>query len=96
MRKTLVNATRMTALAAVLGLAAGCATTEQIDEVRAIANNALSEARAAASAANNAQNVASEAAYAAQQAQAAAEAAQRCCDANTDKIDRMFQKAMTK
>ena len=34
--------------------------------------------------------------YAAKDAQAAADAAQACCKANTDKIDRMFEKAMRK
>ena len=98
MQKTLKNVTRIAALVCSVGLMAGCATVtqQQLDEVRAVANNALSEARSATERANNAHTVASDAAYAASEAQKKADAALQCCNDNSDKIDRMFQKAMRK
>ncbi len=90
--------TRLSAVALAAALASGCATItqEQLDAVAATANTALSEARDASAAASNAQNVASEAAYSASQAQKAAESALACCNGNADKIERMFEKAMSK
>ena len=85
------------ALAAAV-LVTGCTTVtkEQLDEVRGIANNALSEARAAQGAANNALNRASEAAEAAGRAQSTADQAAACCRDNTARIDEAFKKAMQK
>ena len=100
MKKTLVN---MTFFAALLMLLGGCATVEQLNEVRAIAesaqsaaNSAGSSADAAASAANSAAAAASQAMDAAASAQSAADAAMACCNENTSKLDRMFEKAMAK
>jgi murein lipoprotein len=87
-----------------LGVASGCGTPRaDLDGVRSTAEQALNEARAAkttADAANasaeeakrvatNAQNTANRAAQAASEAQA-------CCAANTDRIERMFQRSMSK
>lgn len=87
-----------------LGVMSGCSTTQtDLDAVRATAEQALNEARAAkttADAANasaeeakrvatNAQNTANRAAQAASEAQAASAA-------NTDRIERMFQRSMSK
>lgn len=75
----------------VVGLAGatGCATTSdlnklqaQVDQVSAVANKAAADAAAAKSAAAAAQS--------------SAEAAQACCNANTEKMDRMFKKSMNK
>lgn len=85
-----------------LGVMSGCATTD-LDGVRATAEQALSEARAAATTANTANASAEEAkrvATAAQNtanraAQAASEA-QACCTANTGRIERMFERGMSK
>jgi hypothetical protein len=87
---------RVTALAASLGLAAGCATTGELEEVRTIANNALSTANQARDTASAAQSTASEAASAAAQAQQSADAAQACCNENADKIERAFEMHMRK
>lgn len=94
----MIKATRLSALVIAAGLTAGCSsiTVEQLDAVAATANNALSEARAAQEAANNALSVANEANATAQSAQQAADAAQACCNANSEKLDRMFQRAMQK
>ena len=100
MKRTLVKVTFFAAVLMVLG---GCATTEQLNEVRAIAesaqsaaNSAGSAADSAASAANSAAAAANQAMDAAQAAQSAADASMACCNENTSKLDRMFEKAMQK
>lgn len=100
MKRTLVKATFFAAVLVMLG---GCATVEQINEVRAIAESAQSAANNAATAADSASSAAHEAAAAANQAldaansaQSAADAAMACCNENTSKLDRMFEKAMQK
>ena len=94
MKRTLVKVTFFAAVLMVLG---GCATVEQLNEVRAIAENAQSAANSAgsaadsaASAANSAASAANQAMDAAQSAQSAADAAMACCNENTSKLDRMF------
>ena len=100
MKRTLVKATILAAVFMVLG---GCVTTEQLAEVRAIAENAQAAADSAASAANsassaadNAMSTANQALDAANSAQSAADAAMACCNENSSKLDRMFEKAMQK
>jgi murein lipoprotein len=87
-----------------LGVTSGCAVSKQdLDAVRATAEQALNEARAAkttADAANasaeEAKRVATNAQNAANRAAQAASEAQACCNANTGRIERMFQRQMTK
>lgn len=79
--------------------ASGCTATAEmekmesmraaLDEVQSVAQQALREAQQASGSAASAEQKADEA------LQAANEASQ-CCRANSDKIDRMFKKAMTK
>ena len=83
-------------LTMALVLAGGCATTEQIDEIRTIANSAQSTANNAAAQASSALSTANQALDAARSAQNAANAAQACCDANTSRIDRAFEQSMAK
>ena len=99
MKKT---ALRASALALVVAMAAGCATTG-LDEVRATADRAAADAAAAASAAEAARAAADRAAQAASSAQStadqalsAATSAQSCCEANRESMERMFQKSMSK
>ncbi len=99
MKKT---ALRAGALALIVAMAAGCATTG-MDDVSATADRAAADAAAAASAAEAARAAAdraSQAAAAAQrtadQALSAATNAQACCDANKQSMERMFQKSMSK
>ena len=93
MKRTLV---KVTFFAAVLMILGGCATVEQLNEVRAIAENAQSVANSAASAADGAMSAANQAMDAAKAAQSAADAANACCNENSSKLDRMFEKAMQK
>ncbi len=97
------NAIKVGAAVLVLGLASGCASTEGIDAVRATAEAAARDAAAAKSAAEAARAAADSAARSAASAQSTADralsasnAAQSCCDANRDRLERMFQKSMSK
>lgn len=92
------------ALAATMGLA-GCTNTqsEEVSEVRSIAEQAASDAAAAKSTAEAANSAAADAKRMAANAQntansaaQAAAAAQACCNANTEKLERMFRKSMAK
>ncbi|MGH8194740.1 MAG: Lpp/OprI family alanine-zipper lipoprotein [Woeseiaceae bacterium] len=98
------NVLKVSAIALVLGVAGGCATgQEERDRVQATADSAARDAAAAKAAAEAARAAADSAAQAAENAQAtadealaAAEEAQSCCDANRDRLERMFQKSMSK
>jgi hypothetical protein len=65
------------------------AAAQEAAAAKAAADSAAAAASAAANTANSAQS-------AANQAMQAAKAAQACCDANSEKIDRAFQKSMGK
>jgi len=83
-------------LALSMGMLGGCADMTQIDAAKAAADAALEKANSAYNLAQTAHTIASEAAYDATQAQATATAALECCNDNSSKIDRMFEKAMMK
>ena len=91
------------AAALILGLASGCANTDAIEAAQATADTAARDAAAAKSAAEAARASADGAAQAARSAQItadealliAAEAAV-CCEANRDRMEKMFQKSMSK
>ncbi len=87
-------------LALSLAMLGGCADMKKmqadIQANSAAAAAAMSKANDAHSLATKAQGTASDAALAASSAQASADEASACCKANSDKIDRMFEKAMMK
>ena len=85
---------KISILALSLGILAGCAAPAAIDD--GTADAALSKATAAYNLATDARQMASEASYAAEQAQNTADAAMECCNQNSQKLDRMFEKAMMK
>lgn len=87
---------KVSLLAISLSMLGGCVTSEQLEEVKASASAANAKATDAYNLAQIANTTASEAAYAAEQAQSTAESALECCNANSQKLDRMFQKAMMK
>ena len=91
MKRTLV---KVTFLAAVLMVLGGCATVEQLNEVRAIAESAQSAANSAASAADSAAAAANQAASAASAAQSAADAAMACCNKNSTKVERALDEML--
>jgi hypothetical protein len=97
------NVIKVSAVMLVLGLASGCASTEAIEAAQATADAAARDAAAAKSAAEAARAAADSAAQAARGAQStadralsAATSAQSCCDANRDRMERMFEKSMSK
>ncbi len=83
-------------LALSLGVLSGCANVAQIEEAKAAANEALARANEAYNLAQKSYTIASESAYATEKAQSTAESALECCNANSNKLDRMFEKAMAK
>ena len=82
-------------LAAALLLGA-CASTPELEEVRAMAQEAKNSAAEAQQAAQRAQSTADEAQATANGAMKAAKQAGRCCSDTNEKIDRMFKKTMYK
>jgi chitinase len=87
---------KVSVLALSLAMLGGCADMTQVEEAKAAAAAAMAKATDAYNLAQTGHNIASEAAYAASQAQSTAEAALECCNANSQKLDRMFEKAMMK
>lgn len=83
-------------LALSLGMIGGCADVAYIEQVKATADAAMERADEAYDLARSASNTANDAAFAADEARHAAETAQQCCNENSDKMDRMFEKAMMK
>ncbi len=75
-------------LAAAIALG-GCASTPEMDEIRAMAEEARKEAAEAQQAAERAQ-------ARADKAQATADKAMKAADETNQKIDRMFKKSMYK
>lgn len=92
----LIEITKIFALALAISLTGGCADMAQMDALKATVDAALAEARSASATANNALSVANNANSDAAQAQADATAALQCCNDNTARLDRMFEKAMMK
>lgn len=81
-----------------LGVMSGCAsvTPEALDAVRTTAEQALSEARAASTGVEEAKRIATNAQNSANRAAQAASQAQAGIAANTDRIERMFERSMSK
>lgn len=93
-----IKLVKITLLATSIAMLGGCATvtSEQLAEVRSIATSAAADANQAMGQANNALAVANEANITAIEAQKTSELALECCNDNSAKLDRMFQKAMMK
>ena len=87
---------KISVLALSLGMVGGCADMSQMDAIKAQTSAAMAKATDAYNLAQNAHTVASEAAYEATQATKTSQAALECCNANTSRLDRMFEKAMMK
>ena len=90
------NIVKFSVLALSLGMLGGCADMARFEEAKAAAAAAMEKANDAYNLAQVANTTASEAAYSAEQAQSTAESAIACCNDNSSKLDRMFQKAMMK
>lgn len=87
---------RVSAVVLVLGLASGCATTQQIEAMRADVDKAMQDAAAAQAAANDARAAAASAQGTADQALSAARACTDKCNAVEERMRRMSEQRMTK
>ncbi|MBM4196210.1 MAG: hypothetical protein FJ197_03790 [Gammaproteobacteria bacterium] len=90
-------------VALAVTMAAGCASTTQIEELSAKVDQLSRDVAAAKSAADAANASAADAAQKAGSAQStanqalnAANQSQACCDATNEKIDRMFKRSQAK
>ena len=99
----MTNITAPAVFALSLALLGGCATTKDLEAVRAIADKATADASAAkasadkaAAAAAKAQSTADAAKSSSDAAKSSSEAANACCQDTQTKIDRMFKKSMYK
>lgn len=81
--------TKALALAAVVALAAGCASNASVKKAQSTADEALRTAQAAQSAAQAAKS-------SADAASAKADAAQACCNDVQSKLDRVFERSQRK
>jgi outer membrane murein-binding lipoprotein Lpp len=82
-------------LALTVGVA-GCATTQEVDKLRADVQTAMERAASAEATANAAKQEAAAARAAAERAEQAALDAKAAAEATDEKIDRMFKKTMNK
>ena len=87
---------RSLAAGCALVLAAGCASTSDLDAVRAEAAEARRMAEEAQTKVDNATSMINEAMEAARAAQAAADASQNCCTDLERKLDRALQEMQRK
>ncbi|CAK0771494.1 putative Major outer membrane lipoprotein [Gammaproteobacteria bacterium] len=91
MRKT-VQIVKYSALAVVVALAAGCASSET---TKAVEDNQRAVAQAT-DLANQANRAAAEASRKADAAMRAAQDAKSCCESNSERVSRAFEKSMRK
>jgi len=87
---------KILSVASVVVVATGCANTSQMDEIRALAEQAQSTATMASEAAASAKSTADRAMSAVSSAQSTADAAQASANEANEKVDRAFKKAMEK
>lgn len=103
MSKQAQNFLKIGSFVGALALLGGCASTQELESIRAIAEEAQQDAAAAQrraddamSAANQAQQTADQAQRTADSAMSAAQRSQSCCQETNEKLDRMFKKTMYK
>jgi len=96
MSKSIARLLAAAAVVGAIGLSAGCASTEEMENIQRMAREAKGAADRAERTANRAESTANDAARQAAEALSAANEAQACCTANTEKLNRMFKKSMTK
>ncbi len=100
MYKKLHKTLNLAIAAGVIALASGCATTtftqEDLDALSSRVGELELKTNTADFNAAKAKEIALEAQETANNAQETADSAVACCDANTQKLNRMFQKSQTK
>ncbi|MDC0178917.1 alanine-zipper protein [Woeseiaceae bacterium] len=97
------NVLKVSAIVIVLGIASGCVGLPEVQRAQAAADSAARAAAAAQSIAEAARATADSATQAAANAQSTADQAlstateaQTCCDDNRNRLERVFQKTMSK
>ena len=97
------NVLKVSVIVLVLGMSSGCVGLPEIERAQATADSAAKAAAAAQSIAEAARAAVDSAAQAAANAQSTADQAlstateaQACCDANSNRLERMFQKTISK
>lgn len=95
MKKPLKQVLIVLILAFAVG-ASGCATTKEVEALRADVQKAMDRAASAETTANAAKQEAAAARAAAERAERAAMDAKAAAEATDEKIDRMFKKSMNK
>jgi murein lipoprotein len=106
-KKLMTNILKVGVAAAVIALGAGCTDLKplqaevdslksQVSKLSGDLDSVKTAADGASRAAASAQQAATSAQNSANQALSAAQAAQQCCDANSEKLNRMFEKSMSK
>ncbi|CAN5190162.1 hypothetical protein BH24PSE2_BH24PSE2_16040 [soil metagenome] len=106
MKTRFESVTKLCGLALLAAVGAGCAAQGEgptVADVQQMAERAAEDAEAARTAAEEAREAASEARQMASGAQStanealsAANESQACCDANSEKMDRMFERSQSK
>ncbi|MGV0005523.1 MAG: Lpp/OprI family alanine-zipper lipoprotein [Candidatus Porifericomitaceae bacterium WSBS_2022_MAG_OTU9] len=94
----MVNMFRIAAVMCIVAVSSACANsnTDKLADIERKVERAFQAASSAGEKADRALSVSSEASYAAEQAQSTAESALRCCNENSDKIERAFEKVTRK
>lgn len=106
-KKLMTNILKVGVAAAVIALGAGCTDLKplqaevdslksQVSKLSGDLDGVKTAADGASRAAASAQQAATSAQNSANQALSAAQAAQQCCDANSEKLNRMFERSMSK
>ena len=97
------NVLKVSAIVIVLGMASGCVGLAELERAQTTADSAARAAAAAQSMAEAARATADRAAQAAANAQSTADQAlstateaQTCCDDNRNRLERIFQKTISK
>jgi Alanine-zipper, major outer membrane lipoprotein len=96
MKQQLRKAIKLASAASLIAVAAGCATTQELESLRQQLDEVQQTANSASDSANRAQSDAAEALTAAQSAQSAADEAAACCVASNERMDRMFNELQRK
>ena len=92
----LTRSLRLATFLSGLAVLGGCANTAEMDQLRQMASDAMTAAQQAQQDASRAQATADSAAAQASDAMQRAEDANACCQANTERMDKMFKKSMMK
>ncbi|MGZ5052342.1 MAG: Lpp/OprI family alanine-zipper lipoprotein [Methylobacter sp.] len=90
------NLIKISTIALAVGLASGCATTSDIEDLQSQVNGLDASVKQASSDAASAQATAADAASKAGAAEAAANRAAQLSEATNSKLDRRFRRSMNK